>query len=96
MYNKIVEDNKMAKRGRVGKISVAIDPLLLEGGRTVKEIAQLLETQLTTKEGSKYTVATLVNNIRSRMFVLEAQGFKLEKGDKRQVRFVKPVETASV
>lgn len=86
------------KRGRDGVLSAAIDPLLFEGGRTVREIALLLEGTLVTKTGEKYLLATIINNIRSRMFVLEDRGFKLEKGEKRQVRFVKPVEseTASV
>jgi hypothetical protein len=89
---------KSGKRGRDGILSSAIDPLLLEGGRTVREIALFLEAQLTTPTGSKFTLATLINNIRSRMFVLVDRGFKLEKNDQRQVKFVKPVEseTASV
>lgn len=81
------------KRGRDGKLSVAIDPLLLEGGHTVREIAQLIEGTLVKTDGERYPLATIINNIRSRMFVLGERGLKLEKDEKRRVRFVEPAKT---
>lgn len=80
------------KRGREGKLSAAIDPLLSEGGRTVRQMAQLLEeTLVNEKTTAKYPLETIINNIRSRMFVLVNRGFKLEKDENRNVRLVAPV-----
>lgn len=85
---------KSGKRGRDGVLSVRIDPLLLEGGRTVREIAVLLVPEFT----GTHTVASIINNIRSRMVILEKQGYKLEKASDKKLRFVKeevPAEDAT-
>jgi len=77
----------MGKRGRKSVVAAAIDPLLLEGGRTVSEIADLVVDSLTgttTKDGEAYTKDAIVNNVRQRMIQLQKQGFTLNKdGDKR-------------
>ena len=80
------------KSGPVGVLSVAIDPLLLEGGRRVNKIAELLVERFS----GQYTKRQLVNNIRSRMNVLVKKGYVIER-DATESRIVKlvPVETAS-
>jgi hypothetical protein len=88
--------NEAKKRGRKGVLSAAIDPLLFEGGRTVREMSVLLSEQVfLDKNGKEFKadVPTLINNIRSRMFVLVDKGYVLEKTG-RQVKFVQPTPAA--
>lgn len=87
------------KRGRVGKLSVLIDPLLFEGGRRVNQIADVIVSQT----NGEYTKAQVVNNIRSRMNVLIKRGYRLERSADRPeasrlflVRLVTPVAAESV
>ena len=79
------------KRGRVGVLSAAIDPLLFEGGRRVNEIAELIVTQF----NGQYTKPQVVNNIRSRMNVLVKSGYIVERNpvERRRIRLVAPVTT---
>lgn len=81
------------KYGREAVLSAVIDPLLLEGGRTVREIALTLEPQF----AGKYTIEKIINNVRSRIVVLQSRGYKLEKGADKKVRLVlpQPTETAT-
>lgn len=76
------------KRGRKGELSVVIDPLLLEGGRRVNQIAELVVSQF----GDKYKKAQVVNNIRSRMNVLVSKGYTIERDatERRILRLVAP------
>lgn len=87
------------KRGRVGKLSLLIDPLLLEGGRRVNQIADLIVAQT----NGEYTKGQVVNNIRSRMNVLVKRGYRLERAADRAdakrlflVRLVAPVAAEAV
>lgn len=77
------------KRGRKGELSVVIDPLLIEGGRRVNQIADLVVSQF----GDKYKKAQVVNNIRSRMNVLVSKGYTIERDatERRILRLVAPV-----
>ena len=82
----------MAKRGRKSLLSTHIDPLLMEGGRTVAEIAdEVMERVKETpnRDGSAFTRNGVLNNIRQRMFVLPKYGFKMEKDKDKRIRFVK-------
>lgn len=83
------------KYGRTAVLSVVIDPLLFEGGRTTREIATLLAPQFV----GRYDIDALINNIRSRVVVLQGRGYTLEKGADKKIRLVqtqKPVETTTV
>lgn len=75
------------KPGRKGVLSVAIDPLLLEGGHTIREISRLLEPQFS----GTFTKEAIANNARSRVFVYQKKGYTLEKTDDKRVRLVAPV-----
>lgn len=82
------------KRGRKGVLSVAIDPLLFQGGRRINEIAELLVTQF----NGQYTKPQLVNNIRSRITALTRNGFTIERDtvERRRIRLVAPVVAETV
>jgi hypothetical protein len=87
----------MGKRGRKSVVAAAIDPLLLEGGRTVSEIADLVLGTLkgvTTKDGEEYKKSAIVNNVRQRMIQLQKQGYSLIKDEGKRLTFTKAVTAA--
>jgi len=91
----------MGKRGRKSVVASAIDPLLLEGGKTVSEVADLvLETLkgVTNKDGEAYKKSAIVNNVRQRMIQLQKQGYTLAKDAGKRLTFGKDtdVRVASV
>jgi hypothetical protein len=86
------EDTKMTdtvRKGREGKLSAIIDPLLFEGGRRINAIAEHIVSQ----SNGQYTKRQVVNNIRSRMNVFVKRGYVIERDvtDRRLVRLVAPV-----
>lgn len=85
---------KTGKRGKDGVLSAVIDPLLLEGGRTVNELTAFLEPQFV----GQFDAAKIRNNIRARIFNLRRKGFRIETTEgrrNRKIRLVAP-ETTSV
>ena len=86
----------MGKRGRKAVVSATVDPLLLEGGRTVSEIADLVLESLkdtTNKDGDPYKKSAIVNNVRQRMIILEKQGYALTRDGGKRLTFTQAVET---
>ena len=86
----------MAKRGRKSIVSSVIDPLLIEGGRTVAEIADLVMDALkdkTDKEGEPFLRSAIINNVRQRMVVLPRYGYQMAKDGFKRIKFTKEVET---
>lgn len=85
----------MIKRGRKSVISAVIDPLLIEGGHTVSEIADLVLVSLEgvpSRDGTERTKSQIVNNVRQRMFVLPRYGYELTKDSSKRLKFVKETE----
>lgn len=83
---------KTGTKGREAILSVAIDPLLIEGGRKVSEIADVLKLQF----GETYTKARLINNIRSRVVALQDKGYTLEKSGRGGIVKLVAPQPASV
>jgi hypothetical protein len=86
---------EVRKRGRVGILSAAIDPLLLAGGHRVSEIADILVAQF----GQTAAKSKIVNNIRSRIVVLQKQGLRLEKetpGRRPVIKLVVPEVSTTI
>lgn len=81
--------NENVAETKVKRVSIAsqIDPLLFEGGHTVKEIVDLVKDKVTEKFKGK----DLAMNVRVRIYTLTKQkGYTVERdGDK-----VKLVKTA--
>ena len=86
----------MGKRGKAGVFSALIDPLLLEGGRTVNELTSFLV------EGSngQYDFNKIRNNIRTRIHCFKQRGYVVETTATRRNRKIRlvlpqPVEVQS-
>ena len=76
-------------------IAAVIDPLLLGGGRTVSEIADLVLESLNgtlSSDGSNRTKSQIVNNVRQRMIQLQKQGFVLAKDSGKRLTFTRATE----
>ncbi|MCG3204933.1 MAG: hypothetical protein KCHDKBKB_01650 [Elusimicrobia bacterium] len=98
------EVNKEAKfliranggRGKGGRkpskesLSTTIDPMLLAGGKTVKDIAELAIKNAPDLAKGKDVEA----NVRARMVSFSRKGWKIEKDDKKHIRVIKPKEVA--
>lgn len=69
-------------------LSAVIDPMLFNGGKTVKEIAGLAIKQAADLAKGKDVQA----NVRARMVSFSRKGWKIEKDDKKHVRVIKPKE----
>jgi hypothetical protein len=65
-----------------GALSVIIDPMLLAGGMTTKEIA----AELAKKVGDAGKGKDLEANVRARMVSYTRKGWKVVKDDKKRVR----------
>lgn len=80
-----------AKTGANGKptknghtLAGLIDPCLLGGGYTVKEIAAIL----TKKGGETAKGRDLAANVRARMVAYTRKGYRVEKDDQKRVKIV--------
>jgi hypothetical protein len=69
-------------------LSATIDPMLFEGGKTVKEIAESAIKQSVDLAKGKDVEA----NVRARMVSFSRKGWKIEKNDKKHIRVIKPKE----
>ena len=76
---------KNGKKPRGESVAAIIDLLLLAGGKTVKEIAALV----TKKAGALAKGRDMEANVRARMVTYTRKGWKVEKGDRKQVKVVK-------
>ena len=70
--------------GRDGSLAVLIDPLLLAGGHTIKEIAAVLAK----KAGDAAKDRDLAANVRARMVSYTRKGWRVEKDDQKRVMVV--------
>jgi hypothetical protein len=82
---KTVAKTETVVEGRKGSISAVMDPLLLEGGRTVQEIA----AEVASRVGSAVEGKKLVNYVRVRLTTLSKKGYTVEKSEGKKVRLVK-------
>ena len=70
--------------GREGSLSILIDPLLLAGGHTIKEIA----AELAKKAGNAAKDRDLAANVRARMVSYTRKGWQVKKDDQKRVMVV--------
>ncbi len=69
---------------REGSLSSLIDPMLLSGDHTVKEIAE----QLANKAGALAKGKDLSANVRARMVSYTRKGWRVEKDEKKRVKVI--------
>ena len=78
-------------RGRTGKnvagvsLAALIDPFLFAGGKTVREIAELV----TKKAGKLANGKDMKANVRARLWNYKKKNYVVQKDDKRRIRLVK-------
>ena len=73
-----------AKAKNGGSLAAIIDPLLLSGGHTVKEIA----TELAKKAAEAAKGKDLEANVRARCWTFKKKGWQVVKDDKKRVKVV--------
>jgi len=76
-------------KGRKPVIAGLIDPLLFEGGHTVRQIADLVRNQLVTMPGFSKWNGKMVNNIETRIHLLRKRGVKVTRDEFKRVLAVK-------
>ncbi|MCG3204854.1 MAG: hypothetical protein KCHDKBKB_01571 [Elusimicrobia bacterium] len=76
---------KTGRKPRGESVSAIIDPLLFAGGKTVKEIAELV----TKKAAALAKGRDMEANVRARMVTYSRKGWKVEKNDRKHVKVVK-------
>lgn len=69
-----------------GGISSVIDELLLEGGRTISEVAALVNERVGSLSKNKQSVS---GNVRVRMTLLRKRGYTFERDAEGKVKAVK-------
>jgi hypothetical protein len=69
---------------RTGSLAVLIDPMLLAGGMTVKEIAG----ELASKAAEAAKGKDLAANVRARMVSYTRKGWQVIKDDEKRVKLV--------
>ena len=67
-----------------GSLAAIIDPMLLAGGKTVKEIA----AELAKKAAEAAKGKDLAANVRARMVSYTRKGWRVEKDDQKRVKVV--------
>lgn len=67
-----------------GSLAAIIDPMLLAGGKTVKEIA----AELAKKAAEAAKGKDLAANVRARMVSYTRKGWQVEKDDQKRVKVV--------
>lgn len=65
-----------------GSLAAIIDPMLLAGGKTIKEIT----AELAKKAGEAAKGKDLAANVRARMVSYTRKGWRVEKDDAKRVR----------
>lgn len=73
--------------GREGSLAAIIDPFLLAGGNTVKEIA----AELAKEAGDAAKGKDLQANVRARLISYKRKGWQVEKDDEKRVKIVQRV-----
>lgn len=84
-----LEQSNGANAGRKPRgesVAAIIDPFLIAGSKTVKEIAELA----TKKAGALVKNRDNEANVRARMVTYSRKGWKIEKDDQKRVRIIKP------
>ncbi len=76
---------KAGRKPRGESVAAIIDPLLFSGGKTVKEIAELV----TKKSAALAKGRDMEANVRARMVTYSRKGWKVEKNDRKHVKVVK-------
>lgn len=81
---KTKKDGKGGKKVRDGSLAAIIDPFLLAGDRTIKEIA----AELKKKAGSQANGKDLEANCRARLWSFKRKGYSVERDAQKRVRVV--------
>ena len=84
---RILDQTKGPKGGRKPRgesVAAIIDPLLFSGGKSVKEIAELV----TRKAGDLAKGKDMEANVRARMVTCTRKGWKVEKNDQKHVKII--------
>ena len=78
--------NSNSKKGarREGSLAAIIDPMLLAGGKTIQEIADIVAK----KAGQAAKGKDLQANVRARMVTYKRKGWRVEKDEKKHVKVV--------
>lgn len=80
----VVAGKAKPKVQREGSLALIIDPLLLAGGHTIKEIA----CELAKKAGDAAKGKDLQANVRARMVTYRRQGHRIDKNSENHVKLV--------
>lgn len=75
---------KPGRKSKDGSVASFIDPLLFSGGKTVKEIADLVTKQAAELSKGKDMQA----NVRARLFGFRRKGFLIEKDGKKRIKVI--------
>jgi len=71
---------------RPASLAALIDPLLLAGGHSVKEIA----AEISRQAGDAAKDKDLEANVRARMVIYTRKGWTVAKDDKKRVKVIQP------
>lgn len=77
-------NGKKSGERREGSLAAVIDPMLLAGGKTIQEIADVVEK----KSGPAAKGKDLQANVRARMVTYKRKGWQVEKNEKKHVKVV--------
>ncbi len=78
------EVGKKIGERREGSLAAIIDPILLAGGKTIQEIADIVAK----KAGQAAKGKDLQANVRARMVTYTRKGWRVEKDEKKHVKVV--------
>ncbi|MCG3204315.1 MAG: hypothetical protein KCHDKBKB_01030 [Elusimicrobia bacterium] len=78
------QSTQTGRKPRGESVATMIDPLLFAGGKTVKEIAELV----TKKAGELAKGKDMEANVRARMVTHSRKGCRIERNERKQVRVV--------
>ena len=82
---KAYKNGKGERKTREGTLASIIDPFLLQGGKTIVEIAAVLGK----KAGAAGKGKDLAANVRARMVAYTRKGWRVEKDAKKHIKVVR-------
>ncbi len=81
---KAKKDGKSGKKVRDGSLAAIIDPFLVAGGHTIKEIA----AELKKKAGPQANGKDLEANCRARLWSFKRKGYSVERDTQKRIRVI--------
>ena len=77
-------NGKKSGERREGSLAAIIDPMLLAGGKTIQEIADVVAK----KAGQAAKGKNLQANVRARMVTFRRKGWRVDKDEKKHIRII--------